>query len=40
MVLKMIHESQERLNNFPNLTDTDLGQTDKEMITLKDEWDE
>lgn len=34
----MRHEGQEMLNNFSNLTDTYLGQTDEQMITLKDEW--
>lgn len=34
----MRHEGQERLNNFSNLIDTYLGQTDEQMITPKDEW--
>lgn len=34
----MRHEGQERLNNFSNLMDTYLGQTNEQMITLKDEW--
>lgn len=34
----MRHEGQERINNFSNLMDTYLGQTNEQMITLKDEW--